>query len=477
MTSLPIPAVKLSKTFISTGSQVDCLFINPRDLVAAVPYVKSISHAAVLRAEGIRVDMIDPAPSNISIKEIIKIIADKKPRLICLSAFPSTLPDAYQTVLMIKARFPETVLVLEGYHVNADPTIIIEMGIHYGLLGDSEYTLLELCRSFLTDSSVNNSLIGLAINDNGKLIKNKPAVINDINALPVPAYDLLPIGKYYSASTNKRIMYLFTTRGCPYDCNFCASALQRNYRYLNTDNALKYIEDLVVRHNVEWIEFMDLTFTISKKRTIELCEAIIAAGIKFEWGCETRADLIDEEILLKMKSAGCKKITIGVEAGNEEIRYKTGKKIKNEVFIQAFKLCRKQGIKTMANFILGHPGETEQQVNDTINMAIALRPFNVFFSRMTPLPDIDIYADGVAKGEIAPDIWVRYMKGETGHPIYYTRAITRERFDKLYRKAFYKFYLRPDTVRNYMSLLKDPNFLLRSAGIFLRIVFGKPVFK
>ena len=125
-------------------SVIDYLFVNPRDLVGAFPYVKSAYHAGVLRYSGLKIDFIDPAASNISHAQIIKIIEHKKPKVICISAFPSTLPDAYQTVQSIRLDFPEIIIVLEGYHVNADPGIILHMGAHYGLIGDAEYTLLEL---------------------------------------------------------------------------------------------------------------------------------------------------------------------------------------------------------------------------------------------------------------------------------------------------------------------------------------------
>ncbi len=458
-------------------SKLDILFINPRDLVAAVPYVKSISHAAVLRDAGFMVDMIDPAPLKITQKEIVEVIKVRQPKVICLSVFPSTLPDAFQTVQLIRKEIKEIVIVLEGYHVNASPSIIIDMNADYGLIGDSEYTMRDLCQSIFSQSTINHTSKGLAVNQNGQLIENEAAIIQDINALPIPAYDLLPIGKYYSASTDKKIMYLFTTRGCPYDCSFCASAAQRNFRHLTIENKIKYVRELVVKHDVKWIEFMDLTFTISKKRTIEFCNAIVAAKLVFDWGCETRADVIDEEIIIAMKAAGCKKITFGVEAGNQKIRYNTGKKIPDEVFIKAFNLCRKHGIRTMANFILGHPGEKESEVLESIQFAKKLKPFNAFFIRMTPLPDVEIYKNGVKNGEIDPDIWIKYMKGETEHPVYYTPSMGQKKIEQLYTKAYREFYFTWNAIRNYLPLFVNIKFLIKSIGVFNRVVFGTPLFK
>ena len=131
----------------------------------------------------------------------------------------------------------------------------------------------------------------------------------------------------------------------------------------------------------------------------------------------------------------------------------------------------------MANFIFGHPGETEQDMKETIQFARALQPFNAFFLRMVPLPDVEIFKNGVSKGEIQPDIWTRYMKGEIEHPVYYPASIAPEVMDKLFRQAYIRFYFSIDALKSYLPLLADISFLKRSVPIFSKIAFGKPVFK
>ncbi len=458
-------------------SKIDCLFITPRDLVGADAYNRAVSMAGTLRAKGIIPAIIEPAAEKITHQEILQIIKQRNPSVICVSAFPSTLPDAYLTINLIKERFPLKTIVMEGYHINADPTIVKDLGITYGIRGDVEYAFADLCASIMNNLAPAADLPGLVINGPDGLKVNEPAFIRDIDALPPPAFDLLPIGKYYSASTNKRYLKFFTTRGCPYDCNFCASAPQMKYRWMSNENIISQLDLLVNKLGTEWIEFMDLTFTVSKKRTIELCDAIIESGIAFDWGCETRADKLDEELILKMKAAGCKKITFGVEAGNEKIRYKTGKHITNEVMQAAFDLCHKHKIKTMANFIFGHPGETAAEMEETIQFARKLKPFNVLFLRMVPLPDVEIYTRGVKNGEIAADIWVKYMKGEIEHPIYYPAGVGKEKTDQLYNRAYRQFYFSAFAIQNYLPFVFDFGFIKNSLSVFIRIAFGKPVFK
>lgn len=208
-----------------------------------------------------------------------------------------------------------------------------------------------------------------------------------------------------------------------------------------------------------------------------MCDAIIQSGITFDWGCETRADKIDEELVIKMKEAGCKKITFGVESGSEKIRNQTGKRISNGTFKTAFDLCRRHGVKTMANFIFGHPNETAEDMLETINFARELKPFNVLFLRMVPLPDVEVYQQGVKNGEVEADVWLKYMRGEIGHPIYYPSTISKREMDRLYNRAYLRFYMSAFAFKNYLPFIFDFGFMKKSLSIFLRMAFGKPVFK
>ncbi|MCO5233272.1 MAG: B12-binding domain-containing radical SAM protein [Chitinophagales bacterium] len=459
------------------NSKVDIIFVQPMDMFSAVPYVKSLGHVSLLRENGYTVQLIDPAPHKLSLKEVVQIIIDSEAKLLVVSAFSSTLPFAYQLTNQVFDQCPELPIVLEGYHVNADPKILNHMQVQYGLRGDSEFALLHLCNALLRHQEFNEYTDGLVVKKKNELIANKHGVLQDVNTLPLPAYEFMAHGKYFSASTNKKLMYLFTTRGCPYDCNFCASAIQRNYRHLTEDNIIHLLKYLINDLKYEWLEFMDLTFTIHKKRIIELCNRIVEENICFEWGCETRVDLIDEEVLIAMKQAGCQKITFGVESGNEQVRYKTGKKITNQQFIDAFRLCKKYDIRTMANFIIGHPGETVEQVEESISFSKKIDPFNVFFTRMVPLPDVYIYSQAVRKGEIESDIWIQYMKGKIGHPVYYTSTIPQKKIEKLYKKALLSYYVSWSTFRKYLPLFNNPKYFFKVIIVFISFTFGKPKFK
>ncbi|MFN8287497.1 MAG: radical SAM protein [Chitinophagales bacterium] len=456
--------------------QLDCLFINPRDLVGVSPYVKLAEWAAVSRAAGLMVKIIEPAAEGTDNATIARMVQQHRPAVVCISVFPSTLPDAYKLIQFIK-EISSSKIVLEGYYVNADPKAVSHLNADYGFRGDADFSFTRLLQHIKAGKEVLSDLEGLVINVKGKLIINEPAFIRDINLLPIPAFDLLPIGKYYSASTSSRYMMLFTTRGCPYKCNFCASGFQMNYRYLSIENIMARLRFLVKDLGVRWVEFMDLTFTVNKRHILELCAAIKAEGLYFEWGCETRADKVDAELLKQMKAAGCSKITFGVESGSEKVRSLTGKKISNHRYKEVFDLCRELGIKTMANFIFGHPGETLQDMEATINLAMKLRPFNILFTRMIPLPDVEVFKIAVQEGKVSSDVWQQYMRSEVELPVYVPGNISRAQLDRIYRKAYFKFYFSPRTLVGYLPLFKNLCFLKNTVRFYLPLAFGSVKFK
>ena len=130
---------------------IDVLFINPRDLAAPAPYLKLAQLAAVIEVNDMTAEVIEPAASKISHDDIISKIKSQKPSIVCIGAFPSTLQDAYITINSIRSEFPDIPIVIEGYHVNADPNIVLELGIKYGIHGDTEYCFLTLCRCLINN--------------------------------------------------------------------------------------------------------------------------------------------------------------------------------------------------------------------------------------------------------------------------------------------------------------------------------------
>jgi anaerobic magnesium-protoporphyrin IX monomethyl ester cyclase len=453
-------------------NKLECLLINPADDFSRYPYLGLCYLAGSLIKRNISVQILDSSALGLTNESIINHILDCRPSIIGISIMSMSLPLCYTLIKLIQNKYPEGILVVGGAHINADPEIIKDMDVRYGFHGECETTFVDFCEALIVGKDPKN-IPGLLFNHGGEVRKNPPAKIDDINELAMPAYELLPLDKYYSPSTSRRTISFITSRGCPYNCVYCSKLSQIKYRALTPENVVNQIEILVKHFGIQWIEFVDEIFTLSKGRTIDICEKIIANNLDFNWGCGTRADRIDEELLKIMKKAGCQKIGFGIESGVERVRYNDHKKISNSQIIEAINLCRKYKITSICSFIFGHPTETELEMKETLNFSIKLKSdFNYYF-KMMPIPNSELYEIAKNTNKIPADVWRSYMLGEISHPVFYPETIDKESMDKIYRWAWIRFYLSGRNIIQKFRVILSPRMFIRSLKAFLILVSGK----
>lgn len=336
--------------------------------------------------------------------------------------------------------------------------------------GECENVFDQFCRNILGGGNPTVES-GLIVNNNGISIQ-EPAYIDDLNLLPQPAYELLPLKKYYSPNTNLRTISMITSRGCPYNCIYCSKLQQTRYRSLNLNKIIKQIELLVFEHRIQWIEFVDEIFTLQRARISNLCNEIIKKQISFYWGCGTRADKVDEDLLKLMHEAGCRKIGFGIETGSENIRFADNKRITNEQIVNAVNLCRKIKIKTVCSYILGHPAETIEKMKETINFSQKLNSNFSYYFKMIPIPNSELFQRLITSGRMPQDIWKKYMLGVEPYPIYYPETVAKKEMDRLYFVAWISRYLSFRTVIGNLLTLLNPRYFLRSINAFIKLATG-----
>ncbi len=422
------------------NNNLDCLLINPPDEFSRYPYLGLCYLCASLLEQGLKAEILDSAALGLPNKEIMEIISSKKPKIIGISIMSTTLRSAYQLIQLIQSNYPDGVIVVGGAHINADPEIIKVMGVTYGFRGDCEFVFPEFCKKILRNEEP-KGLSGLIVNRKDTLKANKPAFIENLDLLPFPHYESLPLDKYFSLSSGLKTISTITSRGCPYRCIYCSKLQKAKIQYLSIENVVKQLELAIDRYNFQWIEFVDEIFTINRERTVEFCERIIESSLNFYWGCRTRADFIDDALLRLMKKAGCSKIYFGVESGSERIRFLDNKKISNEKYTEAVRLCHKNKIETMCYYIIGHPTETKEDIRKTIKFSLKLKSDLAYFFKMIPIPNSKLFEMASNSGQIAENIWTEYMLGKSQHPIYYPETVNKKTMDRLYRLAWIKFYL------------------------------------
>ncbi|MHB8054583.1 MAG: B12-binding domain-containing radical SAM protein [Candidatus Aminicenantales bacterium] len=286
--------------------------------------------------------------------------------------------------------------------------------------------------------------------------------------IPVPRHDLFDLRANRSPLARHRPFALVVASiGCPFGCVFCVAGAVA-YRTRSVDGILAELEslrDLGVRE----IMFNDPTFTVSKKRVLELCAEMEKRGLRFSWVCNSHITTLDEELAAAIKKAGCHTVMIGVESGQEEILAATDKKITREKALAAFRICKKFHIRTLAYFIVGLPGETPESVARTIRFAKDLGPDFASFTVLTPDVGSPLRRESVEKGLLDPNV---LMFDSTCPPVFSSGAMSREDLWKQRQKAVRAFYLRPAYLFKQLGAIRsfrDFLYLLEQArAMFFR---------
>lgn len=400
--------------------------------------------AASLGKNGFSVKIIEASTSLFTEDEIIEEIRKDIPKIIGITVTTQTLPSVYSLVQKIKKHFPELCIVLGGSHISVNPELIQRIDVSFGFVGEADYGLSQLCNYLIRKNGSLETIKGLIYQKDGKLFINERDSVANLDELPFPARHLLFNERYFSPVINGRITSMITSRGCPFDCIYCSRpAVGKNCRFRSAENIADEILEAKNKFKIKYINFEDDTFTLRKENVTKICNLIIEKRIKIKWGCQTRANLVDENLLRLMHKSGCVKISFGVEAGSERVRYLLNKKIPDEAFRQAFRWCRKIGIETNSFFMFGHPTENIDDLKRTISFARELSPTYAVFNITYILPGSPLFDYAQKEGLVLDAAWEDYMRGKNPLPVYVPSGLSKEILESFQKKAFTQFYLSP----------------------------------
>lgn len=421
--------------------------------------------AAVLEKNGYDVDVLDASALELTYDEIGKEILKRKPDIVSISALTPTIGVALDSADKIKQVKPDTIVVLGGYHPTSEfKSVLAEPSVDVVVRGEGEYTLLELVQTVEAGGDLRN-VSGLAFHDETDsslvLTPDRP-VIQDLDELPFPAFHLFPMEKYRILNITTNVATIITTRGCPMQCSFCSSAALHGdkLRRRSYQNVCDEIELRLKEENIDTIAFMDDTFTLNKRFVRDFCQEIKRRNLKFWWGCTSRVDSLDEELLQTMKDAGCITIFIGVESADQQVLEKMNKNITVSKTEKAFRLARKVGIRTIASCVIGMPEDTKRTINKTLDFVKKLNPNYALYSLATPYPGTRFYNEAFKKNLIVINDWSKYT---LINPILETIDCSSKELRSLQKKAFINFYLRPGYLARQVS---------QDGFVLLKTIFG-----
>ena len=421
--------------------------------------------AAYLRSKNIAVDILDANAFRLGEEETLKKISSSDAKIIGIGASTSTAETSFRLCEKIKIKDPSKIIIFGGVHISSltEESLKKCPAIDYAVIGEGEEILYNLVKAIKEKKAV-GKIKGVAFLDKkGEFIRTpEENLIKDLNDLPFPARDLLPMHLYRPGSEfdmgfkGKEYAEVITSRGCPNKCVFCSSAyFWKRIRMRSIKNILDEIIELKKR-GVKHITFVDDTITLSKSFILEFCEKITPLNLK--WDCYARVDNLDDEVVCAMKKSGCFAVRIGFESGNNKILRNIKKNATIEQGRKAMIVLKKYEIRTLGFFMIGLPGDTKKTIEDTINFAIELSPDIVSFLIATPLPGTEMFEDYKKKGWIHKGSWSR-MTLVTAE-FTRTETLNSQEIMEFYKRANRKIFLRPKYwIQIIMHFIKNSNEL------------------
>jgi anaerobic magnesium-protoporphyrin IX monomethyl ester cyclase len=379
---------------------------SPWGVPAKVPPFGLAYVAGALEKAGFKVEVLDNYQLQNTVDKVKLEIQKRDPGIVGISCSSVTYQSCIETAKAVKEVKPSCKVVAGGWHPSFEPESMLQHPeIDYVVMGEGEYAMVELATSITKkdDAAVTARIPGVASLYEGKMFKNPPKIIDDLDQIPYPAWHLFPMDIY-----DRRIDYLTVspvdvinaTRGCPFNCSYCENrrlwgAKCRAFSPLRLVDEIEY---MIKDYGSKGIYFIGDNFTINKNHTQEFCRLMKERKLGVEWVCDTRVDLISRELLREMKSAGCKTIFFGIQSGSPAILKRLNIKLSVDKVVQGFKMCRDEGIQIACSFMLGIPGEKVKDMETTYKFAKKLDPDWCTFYVFIGCPDNSLYQEILQKG-------------------------------------------------------------------------------
>ncbi|RPI29598.1 MAG: radical SAM protein [Acidobacteria bacterium] len=440
----------------------------------------SLAQIAAMLHPDYKVEVVDAIAERMSWQEFEKLLRAKAPKYYLTQLTAPTLTNDMYGVMLAKSVGAKTMAF--GTHVTPMPTETMRdyPALDFVLRGEPELTIRELIDGLenrtarpewittilkKTDPSwqpprddqapVDLARIkGLIWRQAGeiRLNQDRPFLPN-LDELPVPLYQLLPLQKYRMPLMKGPFSFIVTSRGCPAGCKYCIKhvSYQNTVRLLSPRRVVDEIRQLY-DSGVRNIHMYADLFTVNREQVMGICDLILKEGLKIRWTCNSRVDFVDEEMLTLMGRSGCWMISWGIESGNEQILRRAAKGANPKKAHQALTWARTAGIKNWGYFIIGLPGETVETIRETIDLAKSLPLELALFHIAAPYPGTPFFFEVVKNGWFREGTQWEQVDMDKGTVLQYENLSAE---DLIYwqRRAFREWAFRPGPFLVYVKML------------------------
>jgi radical SAM superfamily enzyme YgiQ (UPF0313 family) len=390
--------------------------------------------ASNLNRWGYKVGIIDSFASSLKEDEIVKFVKKINPRVVGISTSLLGLRELYSFVNNLKS-FYKGEIILGGFAVSTIPELVKLLNLQYAIYGEGDQSMVELANYLIYQNGNPDNISGLIWLENGQINVNNYQPPENLDILPNPSYE------NFLTYINKDIILLCSSRGCPFNCKFCTRPFRKKAVYRSSKKVFEDVKLIKENYNPSYIIFTDETFTAERKRIFEICSLIEEEKLKIRWGCLSRIDCLDKEMIEKMAMCGLKLIFLGIEVGDENYRFSLGKHFSNKECIEYVKLLKAREVNTISFYIIGLPDEKLENIKKTIDFIKELDTDDIEVSIYVPLPRSQIYKRLENEDMISNLNWINFMLGKEEYPVYRHKYLDISELRKIEIKIRRKFYL------------------------------------
>lgn len=434
------------------SSKIDVLLISPSSAAFAEAQFKSLhtclppiglGYLAAMIRSTYSTAIIDLGAKRMNRVDIMNYLNETQPRVVGITTTVGTYRNGLRVAAMVKEILPDTPVIMGGPQATFLPEETLNSGdVDVVCRYEGEYTMVELADYYLNHSGQKlEQIMGISfIRDEQVITTQQREFITDLDCLPYPAYDLLDIQQYGLQG----YLNIVTGRGCPFNCKFCSANVYsgKRYRQRSLENVLHELRFVREKYGKNQFFIADDTFTYSKQRVLDFCQALVDQELYIDWQCEGRVNTVDYNLLKTMRERGCKIIQFGVESGNDDTLQKISKGISTTEIKNAVQAAYDLGLDVVCSIIIGLPDDTRDDVLKTLQFAQQLKNIqkpgshnrvNLVFSVFTPLPGTYYYENAEESGiRFVSRDWDQYS---FTNPVIATRYLQPDEIHNLFFEA------------------------------------------
>jgi len=423
--------------------------------------------ASVLKQNGHNVTVLHCIKEKMGFKEFEEYIKKHNFDAIGIQMFTYDFNNVKKYSQIIKQN-TNSIIFVGGYHSSGDPigTLKNLKDVDYVFIGEVEIGLPIFIENLnKLNKTTLKKIPNLVWRDNNNIIVNPPEFIENLDSLPFPAWDLMDPRTYPEAPHGAFIKNwptapIIITRGCPFQCTFCAgkTITGNKVRKRSISNVIEEIKFLMDNYKVKEFLIEDENFTLHKDLVLEFCNKLIDQNLNISWSCPSgvRLDTLDEEMLNLMEKSGCHSLSVGIEFGSQKILDLTKKHLTLEKIKEKVNLFKKTKIRVTGFFMMGYPGETKKDIEKTIKLAKQLPLDRAQFNSFMPLPGSEIYNQLISEGKLNDIRYDHFFVHDVG---FIPENLSEKDLKELRKKAYLSFYSRPKIALGLLRDVKNPKHL------------------